>query len=167
MIEPSSYEEHAPKVELKPLPPSLRYEFLGPNYTYPMIVNASLSAYKVMCDASDFALGAILGQQRDNKPYAISYAGRTLDEAQINYVMMEKEFLAVVFALEKFWSYLINSKVINFTDHAALKHLGKKSDFNAMPHLMGSSPRVSFRDQRQPQARECDRRSFISPRPRS
>jgi len=42
--------------------------------------------------------------------------------------MTEKEFLVVVFALEKFRSYLINSKVTIFTDHAVLKHFMKKSD---------------------------------------
>ena len=73
-------------------------------------------------------LEPFLGQRKDNKPYAIYYASRTLDETQVNYATTEKEFLAVVFALEKFWSYLVNSKVIIFTDHAALKHLMKKSD---------------------------------------
>ena len=81
-----------------------------------------------MCDASDYAVGAVLGQRKDNKPYAIYYPSRTLDEAQVNYATTEKEFLAVVFAMEKFRSYLINSKVIIFTNHAALKHLMKKSD---------------------------------------
>ena len=84
--------------------------------------------FEVMCDASDYAVGAVLGQRKDNKPYAIYYASRTLDEAQVNYATTEKEFLAVIFALEKFRSYLVNSKVIIFTDHAALKHLMKKSD---------------------------------------
>jgi len=84
--------------------------------------------FEVMCDASDYAVEAVLGQRKDNKPYAIYYASWTLDEAQVNYATTEKEFLAVVFALEKFRSYLINSKVIIFTDHAALKHLMKKSD---------------------------------------
>ena len=46
----------------------------------------------------------------------------------MNYATTEKKFLAVVFALEKFRSYLINSKVIVFIDHVALKHLMKKSD---------------------------------------
>ena len=84
--------------------------------------------FEVMCDASDYAVGAVLGQRKDNKPYAIYYASRTLDEAQVNYATTEKEFLAVIFALEKFRSYLVNSKVIIFIDHAALKHLMKKSD---------------------------------------
>jgi len=87
----------------------------------------------VICDASDSAVGAILGQRKDNKPYAIYYASQTLDEAQVNYATTEKEFLSVVFVLEKFRSYLINSKVIIFTDHDALKHLMKKS---------GSKPRL-------------------------
>ena len=45
--EPSSYEDQAPKVELKPLPSSLRYEFFGPNSTYHVIVNASLNACQI------------------------------------------------------------------------------------------------------------------------
>jgi len=81
-----------------------------------------------MCDASDYTVGAILGQWKDNKPYAINYTSRTLDGAQVNYATMKKDFLVVIFALENFQSYLINSKVIVFTDHAALKHLMKKSD---------------------------------------
>ena len=81
-----------------------------------------------MCDASDYAIKAVLSQRKDNKPYAIYYASRTLDDAQVNYATSEKEFLEVVFVLEKFKSYLINSKVIIFTDHAILKHLMKKSD---------------------------------------
>jgi len=87
-----------------------------------------------MCDASDFALGAILGQRKDNKLYAIYYVSLTLNEAQVNYATKEKDFLAVVFALEKFRSYLINSKVIIFTYHATLKHLMKK--FDSKPHLI-------------------------------
>jgi len=46
----------------------------------------------------------------------------------VNYATTEKEFLAIVFALENFESYLFNSKVIVFTNHAAFKHLMKKSD---------------------------------------
>jgi len=52
----------------------------------------------------------------------IYYGNRTLNGAQINYAMIEKEFLAVIFAFEKFRPYLIGSSVTTFTEHAALKH---------------------------------------------
>ena len=70
-----------------------------------------------MCDASDYALGAVLGQRRDKRPHVIYYASRTLNDAQLNYSTTEKELLAVVFALDKFRSYLIGTKVIVYSDH--------------------------------------------------
>jgi hypothetical protein len=90
--------------------------------------------FELMCDASDFALGAVLGQRINKVPHAIYYASRTLNDAQLNYSTTEKELLAVIFALEKFRSYLIGSKVIIFTDHAALRYLFAKKD--AKPRLI-------------------------------
>ncbi|KAI5320564.1 hypothetical protein L3X38_040272 [Prunus dulcis] len=66
--------------------------------------------FELMCDASDYAVGAVLGQRVDKKPHAIYYASRTLNDAQLNYSTTEKELLAVIFALEKFRSYLITNK---------------------------------------------------------
>jgi hypothetical protein len=63
-----------------------------------------------MCDASDYAIGAVLGQRKDKKLHAIYYASRTLDPAQMNYATTEKELLVVVFAVDKFRSYLVGSK---------------------------------------------------------
>jgi len=87
-----------------------------------------------MCDASDFAVGAVLGQRKDKKLHVIYYASRTLDDAQRNYATTEKELLVVVFAFEKFKSYLVGSKVIVHTDHVALKYLMQKKD--AKPRLL-------------------------------
>ena len=58
--------------------------------------------FEVMCDASDMAIGAVLGQREGGKPYVVSYASKTLDEAQRNYTTIEKELLALVYALDKF-----------------------------------------------------------------
>ncbi|CAN6560294.1 unnamed protein product [Malus baccata var. baccata] len=90
--------------------------------------------FELMCDASDFALGAVLGQRKNKQPHVIYYASRTLNDAQLNYSTTEKELLAVVFALHKFRSYLIGTKVIVFTDHAALKYLLTKKE--AKPRLI-------------------------------
>ncbi|RVW18542.1 Retrovirus-related Pol polyprotein from transposon opus [Vitis vinifera] len=87
--------------------------------------------FEVMCDASDFAIRAVLGQREDGKPYVIYYARKTLNEAQRNYTTTEKELLAVVFALDKFRAYLVRSFIIVFTDHSALKYLLTKQDAKA------------------------------------
>ena len=79
-----------------------------------------------MCDASDYAVGAILGQTKDKKHHAIAYASKTLTRAQLNYATTEKYLLAVVFTIDKFRSYLVGTKVIIYTNHAALKYLFTK-----------------------------------------
>uniref|UniRef100_A0A2N9GGE5 Reverse transcriptase/retrotransposon-derived protein RNase H-like domain-containing protein n=1 Tax=Fagus sylvatica TaxID=28930 RepID=A0A2N9GGE5_FAGSY len=71
--------------------------------------------FELMCDASDYAIGAVLGQRKDNKPYVIYYASRTLNCAQMNYTTTEKELLAIVFALDKFRAYLIGSPIVEFS----------------------------------------------------
>ena len=79
--------------------------------------------FEVMCDASDLAVGAVLGQRVEGKSYVVYYASKTLNEAQRNYTTTEKELLAVVYALDKFRTYLIGSDIVIFTDHSALKYL--------------------------------------------
>jgi hypothetical protein len=81
-----------------------------------------------MYDASDFAVGAVLGQCKDKKHHAIAYASKTLIGPQLNYATTKKELLTVVFAIDKFRSYLVGAKVIVYTDHATLKYLLTKKD---------------------------------------
>jgi len=81
-----------------------------------------------MCDASDYAVGAVLGQRIRKNLHVIAYASRIVDGAQCKYHSTEKKLFAVVFALEKFRSYLLGTKVIVFTDHAALRYLLKKKE---------------------------------------
>jgi hypothetical protein len=84
--------------------------------------------FEIMCDAFDYAVGAVLGQTKDKKHHAIAYASKTLIGPQLNYATTEKELLTVVFAIDKFRSYLVGAKVIIYTDHAALKYLLTKKD---------------------------------------
>nr|GEW63653.1 reverse transcriptase domain-containing protein [Tanacetum cinerariifolium] len=84
--------------------------------------------FELMCDASDFAIGAVLGQRQDKHFKPIHYASKTMTEAKSNYTTTEKEMLAVVYAFEKFRSYLILNKSIVYTDHSALKYLFAKKD---------------------------------------
>jgi hypothetical protein len=86
-----------------------------------------------MCDASDYAVGTVLGQRKEGRVHAVYYASKTLNGAQLNYATTEKELLAVVFAFEKCRSYIVNSKVIVYTDHTTIKYLLAKE---AKPRLI-------------------------------
>jgi len=90
--------------------------------------------FEIMCDASDYAVGVVLGQIKDKKHHAIAYASKTLTGPQLNYGTTKKEFLAVVFVIDKFRSYLVGAKVIIYSDHTALKYLLTKKD--AKPRLI-------------------------------
>ncbi|GKA01104.1 reverse transcriptase domain-containing protein [Tanacetum coccineum] len=87
--------------------------------------------FELMCDASDFAIGAVLGQRHEKHFKPIHYASKTMNEAESHYTTTEKEMLAVVYAFEKFRSYLILNKIIVYTDHSALKYLFAKKDSKA------------------------------------
>ena len=87
--------------------------------------------FEIMCDASNNAVGAILGQRINGNPVVTYYASKTLGGAQVNYSTTEKELLAIVFALEKFRSYVLGSKITVFSHHAALKILLTKKESRA------------------------------------
>ena len=87
-----------------------------------------------MCDASDFAIGAVLGQKRDRKSFVIHYVSKTLDSTQMNYSTTEKELLVVLYALNKFLSYLLGFKTVVFLDHVAVRYLVTKQE--AKPRLI-------------------------------
>ncbi|XP_073051291.1 uncharacterized protein [Primulina eburnea] len=99
-----------------------------------MIVPDWKEPFELMCDASDYAVGVVLGQRRDKLFRSIYYASRTMDTAQQNYTTTEKEMLAVVFVFDKFRPYLVGTKIIVFTDHAAIRYLFAKKD--AKPRLI-------------------------------
>nr|GEZ35821.1 reverse transcriptase domain-containing protein [Tanacetum cinerariifolium] len=85
---------------------------IAPNWDQP---------FELMCDASDYAVGAVLGQRVEKHFWPIHYASKTMNQAETNYTTTEKEMLVVVYAFEKFRSYLIMNESIVYTDHSALK----------------------------------------------
>ena len=87
-----------------------------------------------MCDASDYVMGAVLGQRTENIFKAIYYANKTFNEAQENYSTIEKEMLAMVFACKKFRPYILGSHVIIHNDHVVIKYLMAKKE--AKPRLI-------------------------------
>nr|GFA43675.1 reverse transcriptase domain-containing protein [Tanacetum cinerariifolium] len=95
---------------------------IAPNWDQP---------FDLMCDASDYAVGAVLGQRIEKHFRSIHYASKTMNSTEANYTTNEKEMLAVVYAFEKFRSYLIMNKSIVHTDHSALKYLFAKKDAKA------------------------------------
>ena len=94
----------------------------GPNWDLP---------FQISSDASDTAIGAVLGQEEDKKPYAIYYISKNLSPAELNYTVTEKEFLAVIHAVNKFRHYITGYPVILYTDHSAIKYLANKPVTNA------------------------------------
>nr|GEW79521.1 reverse transcriptase domain-containing protein [Tanacetum cinerariifolium] len=95
---------------------------IAPNWDQP---------FELMCDARDFAVGAVLGQRIEKHFRPIHYASKTINQAEANYTTTVKEMLAVVYAFKKFRSYLIMNKSIVYTDHFALKYLFAKKDAKA------------------------------------
>ncbi|GJW95180.1 reverse transcriptase domain-containing protein [Tanacetum coccineum] len=137
-----------PELELKDLPSHLEYTFLEGTDKLPVIISKELKeeekaallkvlkshkcaiAWKIF----DIKVGAVLGQRKTKHFQPIHYASKTMTDAQAHYTTTEKELLAVVYAFEKFWPYLVLSKTIVYTDHSALKYLLAKQD--AKPILL-------------------------------
>nr|GFB16031.1 reverse transcriptase domain-containing protein [Tanacetum cinerariifolium] len=95
---------------------------IAPNWDQP---------FEIMCDASDYAVGVVLGQRVEKHFQPIHYASKTMNQAETNYTTTKKEMLVVVYAFEKFRSYLIMNKSIVYTDHSTLKYLFAKKDAKA------------------------------------
>ncbi|GJR60971.1 reverse transcriptase domain-containing protein [Tanacetum coccineum] len=118
-ISKSGIEVDKPKVDVITKLPHPTTVKVAPDWDLP---------FEIMCDASDFAVGAVLGQRKTKHFQPIHYASKTMTEAQAHDTTTENELLAVVYAFEKFRPYLVLSKSIVYTDHSTLKYLLTKQD---------------------------------------
>eukprot|EP00253_Pinus_taeda_P021580 PITA_21580 len=93
----------------------------GPNWALPVLIS---------CDGSDTTIGAILGQKENHLPYAIYFISKNMTLAELNYIVSEKEFLAVIYAVNKFQHYITSYSTFVHIDQSAIKYLMKKSVIN-------------------------------------
>jgi hypothetical protein len=89
----------------------------GPNWALP---------FHFSSDASDTAIGAVLGKQEDIEPYAIYYISKNMAPAELNYIVTEREFLAVVYAINKFRHYVTGYPTFIHTNHTTIKYIMNK-----------------------------------------
>ena len=82
--------------------------------------------FEIMCDASDFVVGAVLGKRREKIVRSNYYVSKTLNDDQEHYTTTKKEMLAIVYSCDKFRPYILGSKVTLFTNHAAIQYLMTK-----------------------------------------
>jgi hypothetical protein len=94
----------------------------GPNWTLP---------FHISSDASDTAIGAVLGQEEYHLPYAIYFISKNMSPAELNYIVTEKEFLEVIYAINNFRHYITGYSTFVHTDHSAIKYLMNKPITNA------------------------------------
>ena len=92
-------------------------------------------AIKVSSDASKDGIGAVLLQETKGEWMPVAYASRSMTTAEKNYAQIEKEQLSVVFACERFHSYIYGRRVLVETDHKPLISISKKQLGDAPPRL--------------------------------
>jgi hypothetical protein len=86
--------------------------------------------FHISIDAYDTTIGGVLGQKEDQQSYAIYFVRKNLSPAELNYIVTEKEFLAVVHAINKFRHYITGYEVFVHIDHYAIIFLMNKTITN-------------------------------------
>jgi hypothetical protein len=86
----------------------------GPNWALP---------FHISSDASDTTIGEVLGQHEDKYPYVIYYINKNMAPVELNYTVTEREFLAVVYTIDKFRHYITGYPTFIHTDHTSIKYL--------------------------------------------
>ena len=84
--------------------------------------------FTVLCDASDLAVGAILQQDDGRGPRPVAFVSKRLSTAEANYMVRDKELLAVTYALRQFRVYLLGNPFVVNTDHESLRYLLTQKD---------------------------------------
>jgi hypothetical protein len=87
---------------------------IGPNWSIPLHIST---------DASNSTIGVVLGQKENLLNYAIYFISKNLALAELNYTVIEKEFLVVVYVINELRNYIIGYGVFVHIDHSSIKYL--------------------------------------------
>ncbi|KAL0176991.1 hypothetical protein M9458_029321, partial [Cirrhinus mrigala] len=87
--------------------------------------------FLLQTDASDTGLGAVLSQIQEGEEHPIIYISRKLSPAERKYAAVEKEALAIKWAVLELRYYLLGRKFTLVTDHAPLQWMARAKDTNA------------------------------------
>ncbi|KAA0035430.1 uncharacterized protein E6C27_scaffold285G00490 [Cucumis melo var. makuwa] len=98
-----------------------------------IVLGHKISHARLEMDPVKIDVGAMLGQKKNKVIHHIYYVSKTLNEAQENYTTSEKELLAIVFSIEKFRSYIVDSKVMVHSNHFAIRYLVRKDIEDGFP----------------------------------
>ena len=82
--------------------------------------------FHISTDASDMAIGGVLGQKQDQETYAIYFVSMNLTPTKLNYIVTKKEFLEVVYAIKIFCHYITRYEVFVHMDHFSIRFLMNK-----------------------------------------
>lgn len=77
-------------------------------------------------DASDTTIGSVLGKEEEKNPYVIYYISNNITPAELNYIGMDKEFVVVVYSINKFHHCIIGYPIFLYTDHSTIRYLANK-----------------------------------------
>jgi len=84
------------------------------------------SIIHIFSDASDTMIGVVLGQEEYKNTYTIYYIRKNLATAELNYTVTEKEFLVVIYVINKFLHYITGYPIFLYNDHSAIQYLANK-----------------------------------------
>ena len=87
--------------------------------------------FHISSDASDTTIGAVMAQEENHLPYAIYFISKNMIPAELHYTATEKEFLAVIYAINKFRHYITGYSTFVHIYHSAIKYLMNKYITNA------------------------------------
>ena len=98
----------------------------------PVLILADLNqSFYVQTDASGVGLGAVLLQERDGLLRPCQFASRKLLDRETRYAVIERECLAIIWALSKFARYLLGRKFVLQTDHRPLQYINSSRTLNS------------------------------------